>query len=84
MVVNNRIRVDDSRSIRGVTFLQHGQRFESWLPCGIWQFAGECNLTAGRGDNGMQPAVMLTACGAGAWGRWYIGLTVAKELGIVS
>lgn len=79
--VNDRIKVTDSRQVRGVTFLQHGQRFEGWLPVGVWQSAGLCTITGGRDDTTHTPALMLTACGAGAWGKWYIGLPAAKELG---
>ena len=72
MIQGQRFRVEDGRSIRGVTFLQNGQRYESWLPVGLWEVDGPCNLTTGRGDNAMQPALKIHACGAGNWGTWYV------------
>ncbi len=81
---NGRLTLDQPRAIRGVTFLQNGQSFESWLPVGSWVVAGECNLNVGRGSSETRRAVILKATGAGSWGTWYIGLTVAKELGIVA
>lgn len=76
--MTDRVRVSrqDSRMFRAVTFLPHGQRCELWLPAGLYEFTGECNLTDGNG--GMSKAEQLVACGDGS--RWYVDIETAERL----
>lgn len=67
------IRVKNGRLVRAVTFLNTGQRYESWLPPAKWQVQGECMLSVGRDSSAMMPAVILynltpvLFCHAGKW-----------------
>lgn len=60
-----------SRTIRGITYMPHGQRVETWLPAGEWQCDGECNLQASRDSTDMVPAVIVYRADKFD-GVWYI------------
>lgn len=81
-VANWHFNFDDPRLIRAATFLQNGQRYESWLPVGAYAVVGECELTEGRGSPEMAKAVKVRNRGNGAF--WYIGLDVARLHNIVA
>ena len=45
------LRKVQERTVRAVTFLPNGQRFQGWLPAGYYEIIGEASLTdRDRGD----------------------------------
>jgi hypothetical protein len=81
-LTGRRVKVTDPRKVRALTYLPHGQRYEGWLPCGLWEHLGACNVNEpdGRGGWTHTPAAMLRKVGAGESGTWYVGQPAEGEL----
>ena len=64
--------------VRALTYGPTGQRCECWLPAGVWQCDGECNVMASRDDSTMVPALVVFRPGPpkrdGNDGAWYVGM----------
>lgn len=65
-----------ARTVRAVTFLPHGQRCETWLPAGMWQVVGGCDLTSDRDATEYVPSLMVRKpIPMVSDGMWYTGVS---------
>lgn len=61
-------------TVRGLTFLNHGQQYSGWLPKGHYTVIGECTVNYSQfGESRQSPAMKLQAANGE---HWYVALAV--------
>lgn len=75
------VRIKSNRDYRAITFLPHGQQFNTWLPAGDYNDVGPVDLwikELGRGE--WCKVRELVGMSKNNHGKWYIGESVYANM----